>query len=315
MVGMATGFDPDSSVGEVRRLRGILDQLRNAAEKLGRRGRDLTLPVNWQSQGVYSAFAENGNACLKHRWTGQSTIFDGVVIPDGETPHYFIDRNWSEHRAMLNFTGPVKLSKLCISVLGLSLAHPLVAIASGGAPAKRRRMGSEGSGVAPLMALESFSVTPSPTKRRLSALEDGAVGSSDLSTRRGTSGATTNLDIDAHARSSSPTPSASTRGGPSVAAMGAAPDGPERGAKDDGCGEVGKQSDGVASPDLDAMGALSDEASFVPPPPGAMPCVRGAKLERIWGLRLVRSLGSYARSRERIPNTMRSSLGLLRVAS
>lgn len=41
----------------------------------------------------------------------------------------------------------------------------------------------------------------------------------------------------------------------------------------------------------------------------------GAKLERIRGLRWVSSLGSYARNRVRIPNTMRSSLGLLRVAS
>lgn len=141
---ITTGMDADQSVGETRVLKDAAQRLLDASLRLGRRGRDLSLPVDWAAQGIYKlVVSSDRRPFLTNRWTNQSAELEGVEVAADGTVAHTIDMNWSEHRAIVNILGASPTSKLCVSILGLSIAHPLVAVSSGG---RKRRGASVASG-------------------------------------------------------------------------------------------------------------------------------------------------------------------------
>lgn len=161
---VTTGYDADQSVGDTRVLRDLLEKLRDDSRKLGRRSRDLLLPVDWQAQGIYQVVVQKGEVFLQNRWSKQGSAFHGVSPgADGKATH-MIDMNWFPDAGT---------SKLCISVLGLSLAHPLVAVGSTPNAKRRRTTGSDSSTAGSLLALEAGLESPSPPLKTALALEYG----------------------------------------------------------------------------------------------------------------------------------------------
>ena len=67
-------------------------------EKLGRRGRDLTLPIDWSSSGFFSALYLDGSWIVKERFTGVEVELQvdasGSCVP-------LIDLNYSRTHATL----------------------------------------------------------------------------------------------------------------------------------------------------------------------------------------------------------------------
>lgn len=281
---VTTGMDADQSVGETRVLGDLVKLLSEASCKLGRRSRDLSLPVDWATQGIYCVTADkNGNAVLVNRWTSQSAEFEGIrVDADGSIPHS-IDMNWSEHRAVVNFVGKNRMSKLCISVLGLSLGHPLVAL---GVQGKRKRGSGSESEASRLQALTN-GPNPSPTKIcRLLELKDAGAKSAAASDEVD-SQSPANPPSESHASAASedtrstetsanvPGPGsdgASGKGGKHIVRGGAGASSRSPAASVRASGAQPEAADKATSDMASAMASAQpdvSEASFVPPPPPA----------------------------------------------
>lgn len=136
-----TGMDPHQSVGIDMVLDGFADRVVGHSARLGRRSRDLRLPVDWAAQGMYEARKVDGfGVAIKNKWTNQVAIVKETKdLPSLEHISIALELTWSEHRAIVH--REIAISKVCIPLTGMSSEYALVM------QQKRLRSGRRAAGI------------------------------------------------------------------------------------------------------------------------------------------------------------------------
>jgi len=94
----ATNLTLDTDIPrQARSLRSLATYVREINLSLGRRMRDLTLPLAWEDFGIYAfQLGDEGEAIVTHRLLGERVQ---VAVPTG--PGLYLQATWSEQRASL----------------------------------------------------------------------------------------------------------------------------------------------------------------------------------------------------------------------
>uniref|UniRef100_A0A7S3SGZ0 Uncharacterized protein n=1 Tax=Strombidinopsis acuminata TaxID=141414 RepID=A0A7S3SGZ0_9SPIT len=87
LVEFCTNISPTSNVAPEHRYFNVLeDEMRKLSAMHGRRARDLTLPVDWETQGVYAACMDEASQCTVTLNPTQQKVT--VVVPPGAKSIY-----------------------------------------------------------------------------------------------------------------------------------------------------------------------------------------------------------------------------------
>lgn len=256
-----TDTDPNSPVGESRSLSSLADYFVRKNIQNGRRGRDLTLPVNWHAQGIYQAVAKPPVLEVRLCEQDEACIIPGLTVDEGV--EVVIANNFSLARATLELKGakPINISQ---AFAGQGVA--VCASISPGPMAKRRRASVEGSSAASASASCSTEASASD----LGGARAGHASKPDLSTPVKSS-----LAKGCAQTAEGPGLEASTplsKGGAPVLPANPSPEAAQ--AKEDaqadeapsGARQLADAGAAAASEGGGASPAF-DEAAFVPPPP------------------------------------------------
>eukprot|EP00971_Amphidinium_carterae_P032813 645989-Amphidinium_carterae.1 len=101
-VEFVSNIDPQSMVGEgMRTTRAMGELLTERYHSLGRRGRDLVIPTDWATQGIYSVKKVGGKPCITHRFNKASVTVDEYFAPAAS---FELSNNYSEFGAKLTET-------------------------------------------------------------------------------------------------------------------------------------------------------------------------------------------------------------------
>lgn len=107
LVEMVTGMSPDTALsGKLADLQNFKAYCKSCHEARGRRGRDLTLPPNWQEDGIYSiAEVRSSGVVVHHKFTGAVAMIELDKVPPFKClQDLYINANWSETRATISST-------------------------------------------------------------------------------------------------------------------------------------------------------------------------------------------------------------------
>ena len=94
----------------------LLEVLAAANRAAGRRGRDLTLPPNWDAHGVYECKLGDGEIVVRNRYTGAEGFvsLSEFECVGARTPGDLImSKNWSTMQAGLGIVGSMHVVKCC----------------------------------------------------------------------------------------------------------------------------------------------------------------------------------------------------------
>eukprot|EP00971_Amphidinium_carterae_P018657 367924-Amphidinium_carterae.4 len=95
-------IDPQTTVGEgMRTTRAMGEVLTERYHSLQRRGRDLVIPTDWSTQGIYSVAKVGGKPKLVHRFNMSAVTVDEFFPPSAV---FEISNNYSEFGAKLTET-------------------------------------------------------------------------------------------------------------------------------------------------------------------------------------------------------------------
>jgi hypothetical protein len=132
----ATNIDPGSDIGDLRSIGEIATIVRGKNLILGKRAKELVVPVDWQEYGVYQFRVEDGQPVLYK--VGSPATLD---LPGVDITCLYISMNYSESRATLNSTTDLTFMKLCVLLHANGLAD------SASEPSfKRQKMSDSNSG-------------------------------------------------------------------------------------------------------------------------------------------------------------------------
>ena len=258
-----TDTDPNSPVGESRSLSVLADYFVKKNIQNGRRGRDLTLPVDWQAQGIYQAVVKPPLLEVRLCEQDDACVIPGLTVDEGV--EVVIANNFSLVRATLELKGakPINISQ---AFAGQGVA--VCASISPGPMAKRRRAsGDEGSSAASASASGSTKASVSDQ----SGARAGHASKPDLSTPVKTSLAKGCAQTAAGPELEASTPL--SKGGAPV--LPANPSPATAQAKEDAQADEAPpdarqlaDADAAAASEGDEASHAFDEAAFCPPPPG-----------------------------------------------
>eukprot|EP00971_Amphidinium_carterae_P090429 1790666-Amphidinium_carterae.1 len=98
----AANIDPQTTVGEgMRTTRAMGELLTERYHSLQRRGRDLVIPTDWSTQGIYSVVKVGGKPKVSHRFNKATVTVDEFFPPSAT---FEISNNYSEFGAKLTET-------------------------------------------------------------------------------------------------------------------------------------------------------------------------------------------------------------------
>eukprot|EP00971_Amphidinium_carterae_P350557 6491617-Amphidinium_carterae.2 len=127
-VELVANIDPQSTVGEgMRTTRAMGELLTERYHSLHRRGRDLVIPTDWSTQGVYSVKKMGGKPCITHRFNKASVTVDEYFPPAAT---FELSNNYSEFGAKLTettmgrFSDSVSLCLPCLPSMQCREHHP-----------------------------------------------------------------------------------------------------------------------------------------------------------------------------------------------
>ena len=98
---LSCNIDPQAPVSqaEVKNLSEIFSMLEKQNERYGRRARDLVLPPNWDTQGVYRIQTFGERLWLRR---GVEDMVELLALQPGDAAEqYYLEFNFSEHRAII----------------------------------------------------------------------------------------------------------------------------------------------------------------------------------------------------------------------
>eukprot|EP00971_Amphidinium_carterae_P052442 1032421-Amphidinium_carterae.2 len=109
-VEFVANIDPQSAVGEGMRTTRLMGELLTERyHSLHRRGRDLVIPTDWASQGIYSMKKVDGKPHISHRFNKTSVVVDEYFPPAAT---FELSNNYSEFGAKLTETTLGRFSEL-----------------------------------------------------------------------------------------------------------------------------------------------------------------------------------------------------------
>ena len=107
-----TDLDPGALVVKFDRYVDMVQWVCTRNENAGRKATCVTLPVNWDEDGIYTAVHSEGHWWLQNRFTDQAVKLDQVNDPDGVLS-LKVDQNWSINRAVVRDATSSNIQEPC----------------------------------------------------------------------------------------------------------------------------------------------------------------------------------------------------------
>ena len=96
-------IDPSSAIGPKRKMQTILRRLLETNHLLGRRLREVQLPVDWPKDGLYEAGCKDPCLTITYRPTGACIVIAGRLCTAEVLPTVTVENNFSKMRAQIVF--------------------------------------------------------------------------------------------------------------------------------------------------------------------------------------------------------------------
>lgn len=114
---MATGLDPDTPiVGKMRIWENLWDFLAKLNKERGRRLADETLPIDFETRGLYDILVTADGIAIRHRFTGETRSLSSSLPPGAHWKDMELLYNFSDTRAALasktNLFAPLQFGQL-----------------------------------------------------------------------------------------------------------------------------------------------------------------------------------------------------------
>lgn len=131
-----TGSSPSGSIPEAVKDGQLESVVKQLNEQAGRRAKELVLPADWATSGIYAVRLEGTQLIASHRFLDKEVVVAGKY---NSAQSFFVDANWSETKAEIHEKGGFFQQPLYILFFRNELAEKDVPVVITGAAAKGRR--------------------------------------------------------------------------------------------------------------------------------------------------------------------------------